>query len=139
MKKLSKLRALKLSSKHWLEDIIRPLEGGRMIGRTKTLDLPVWSDTFSHVPCYAPACALCIRYGEEGWWRNLRMEPCYNKEENEFCPLLSVNKEYNYCSPVWQRFIREPTLENARAMRDEIEKWIFFVTTPICKRRDYDL
>ena len=105
-------QAIQDSVEHWQRDIIEELEKGREIERGVGVPweggtLLLWKDTGEAVDCYDDDCALC----------QLEGYGCVN------CPYY-IFYEFR-CSDVeghWTAFDDEPNLENAKAMKQSLQK-----------------
>jgi hypothetical protein len=103
----AELKALKASVKHWEKDICKPLREGRQIDY-KEGDGLYWAGTLSYVPCYATDCPLC----------GISDIFCGG------CPLRRAYPEKCGRGSYYMRFQDNPTLKNATAMRDALQKII---------------
>jgi len=108
------------SAAHWRKDILEPLKAGRKIA----LDLNsflVWANDGvyeAEVYCYGDSCPLCEVYDIFGdcyiLWRDKKIEICPIKKHTSTGCGVGDNPWYN--------FFKEPTIENAQAMVDLLEK-----------------
>jgi len=97
--KEQRIKAIEDSIKHWQEDIVKPLQDGRIIIFGFS-----WEDTGERVPYYGNSCALCVIYYDA------YLDGCIN------CPLKSCNEE----GDTWFQFVNNPCLKTAQAMVYEL-------------------
>ena len=96
--KEQRIKAIEDSIKHWEEDIVKPLQEGRIILRGLR-----WEDNYEEVKCKDDFCPLCNLYYVE--------ELCDCTD----CPLISCG-----AGSTWRRFGINPCLKTAQAMVYEL-------------------
>lgn len=95
--KEQRIKAIEDSIKHWQEDIVKPLQDGRIITWFS------WDDTGEPVPYTGSSCALCVLYYEP------KEDICTD------CPLESCSYD-----TTWYDFTNNPCLKTAQAMVYEL-------------------
>jgi hypothetical protein len=96
--KEQRIKAIEDSIKHWEEDIVKPLQMGRVI-----TDALLWADTHEYVDCNDESCPLCHLYYDN------MFHSC------TYCPLISCGE-----NSTWREFALNPCLKTAQAMVYEL-------------------
>jgi len=99
--------AIEASKKHWTEDLLQPIQGGRKIRETRQFG-QVWADTNKRPPVDADDCALC----------------CLFRESCGLCPLNKIRKSClntDNNNP-YRAFRDNPCEATAQAMVDALDE-----------------
>lgn len=99
-------RLLKMSINHWNNDIIRHFQNGDNV--IYISGYKVWENIASVVEDTVDFCPLCIKFYDSD---------CENCPYSNFYHLECYNDKGH-----WGKWYREPTLKNAIAMRNALQK-----------------